>query len=435
MSAPLRPDTDNLWEREGFRAGSALDQASSAIVVGDDPERAAWVALGLGRAQAARRRVAIADLVGEAKPLQALVSDEQEHGIAESFNYGVSLNKIAQPVEGFENLFILPSGVEPVADPEIYRNERWRRLAAGFREVGALLIIVARADTEGVEELAMMFDGMVLAGEADESIAASAPVLAAVSGPRETRSREEPPTLDPRKAPRLQAPRPRPWLVPALAGTVLVSGVMLVAQARRNRDAPPPEPELPPAAVVDTTTRVDSAPRADSLPLLVVRNPADSLSAAAYGVEVFTGTSQNDASLEVRALAAQFPAVTFSPVFLGGSGPFYRVLVGAFADRAQAEGMLAPVKKARPPDAGSPAVTVVPLALLVRDSVPAGEVPALVADFDRQGIPVYALLQASGAARLYAGAFETPEQAGLLAQTLRQAGIEPVLVYRTGRVQ
>jgi hypothetical protein len=46
---------------------------------------------------------------------------------------------------------------------------------------------------------------------------------------------------------------------------------------------------------------------------------------------------------------------------------------------------------------------------------------------------VYALLQPDGTARLYAGAFETPDKAALLAATLREAGIEPTLVYRMGR--
>ncbi len=54
------PDASALpvWHDEGRRAASALDRVNSALVVGRDAERAAWVALGIARAQAAYRRVA-----------------------------------------------------------------------------------------------------------------------------------------------------------------------------------------------------------------------------------------------------------------------------------------------------------------------------------------------------------------------------------------
>jgi hypothetical protein len=54
--------------------------------------------------------------------------------------------------------------------------------------------------------------------------------------------------------------------------------------------------------------------------------------------------------------------------------------------------------------------------------------------FADRGQPVYALRQADGSARLYAGAFESPEQASLYVDAIRTSGIRPVLVYRIGRV-
>src|SRR3712207_7953107 len=42
----------------------------------------------------------------------------------------------------------------------------------------------------------------------------------------------------------------------------------------------------------------------------------------------------------------------------------------------------------------------------------------------RSGLPVYALRQADGTATLYAGAFETPEQSALLAESLRSSGLD-----------
>jgi hypothetical protein len=50
-----------------------------------------------------------------------------------------------------------------------------------------------------------------------------------------------------------------------------------------------------------------------------------------------------------------------------------------------------------------------------------------------RGIPGYALDQGDGTARLFAGAFATPDEAESLAASLRLMGVEPTVVYRTGR--
>jgi len=79
-------------------------------------------------------------------------------------------------------------------------------------------------------------------------------------------------------------------------------------------------------------------------------------------------------------------------------------------------------------------VARLPLAFLVRGAVAAGDARKEIDLYMKLDAPVYALLQSDGTASLYVGAFETPEQAALMLPTLRQAGIAPVLVYRTGRV-
>jgi cell division septation protein DedD len=47
-------------------------------------------------------------------------------------------------------------------------------------------------------------------------------------------------------------------------------------------------------------------------------------------------------------------------------------------------------------------------------------------------LAIYALMQEDGGARIYAGAFARADQAAELIRTLRGAGLNPVLVYRTG---
>ena len=121
------PAAPTSWENEGQRLAPLLDDVCAAVIAGTDPLAAASVAVGIARVQGVRRRVAIADLVGEIPPLQSLVTGDDPHGIADSFLYGVSLNKIARAVNESGNVFVMPSGTEAVAHDAVYANDRWRR--------------------------------------------------------------------------------------------------------------------------------------------------------------------------------------------------------------------------------------------------------------------------------------------------------------------
>ena len=119
--------TESYWEEEGRKLGALLGNFSSLVVIGGDPTRAAEVAIGLGRVQAERRRVAIGDLLGDAPPLVALVEGDDPHGIVDSFLYGVSLNRIARQVAGTEQLYVLPTGSESPEYETILGNPRFAR--------------------------------------------------------------------------------------------------------------------------------------------------------------------------------------------------------------------------------------------------------------------------------------------------------------------
>ena len=75
-----------------------------------------------------------------------------------------------------------------------------------------------------------------------------------------------------------------------------------------------------------------------------------------------------------------------------------------------------------------------PYALLVERDVPDTAVASRVSVYQTRGLPVYALLQADGTARLLAGAFKAPDEATPLYDFLKTSGIQTSLVYRTGRV-
>jgi hypothetical protein len=78
-------------------------------------------------------------------------------------------------------------------------------------------------------------------------------------------------------------------------------------------------------------------------------------------------------------------------------------------------------------------VVRVPFAFLIDSGVSAAAVSGMVSEFANRGQPVYALRQPDGSAMLFVGAFASPEQAELFAQSLRASGITPVLEYRHGR--
>ncbi|MCU0619095.1 MAG: SPOR domain-containing protein [Gemmatimonadaceae bacterium] len=154
------------WEALGAAEAARLAEVHALVVTGRDVHAAARVALGFGRAASAGRRVAIADLAGEIPELQSLVKGDDPHGIVDSFHYGVSLNRIARQIDDRGMLFVMPTGSEPEVDAEILRNDRWYRLASGFREVGALLMLVVPAGVEGAAELLTMVDGALVVGDA-----------------------------------------------------------------------------------------------------------------------------------------------------------------------------------------------------------------------------------------------------------------------------
>lgn len=464
--------TSSQWEREGRDAGAGMDRLGAVVVLGRDPVAAAWVALGLARAQASRRRVAVGDLVGELAPLVQLAPGDDPHGLADSFLYGVSLNRIARAVDEPGELFILPSGTEPTDDPEIYRHPRWRRLTAGFREVGALLVLVAREGVDGLVELIAATDGVILVGDETEApvparvleriptppprFGPPTPVAVRATEPGMPRGRTMPPLPELATPPAGQTPPggapPEPprraargrgsattlrQALPFVAAVIVLVAAGAIWAARRSRSAVPlpmPVPVDSSAARPDTLPRVDSLPPAPPPAAMAPVDPQDSASAAAWAVVIASLNTQSGAILKLQNAGSEFPAGTYAPVLLGAdSARWFRVVTGAYPERGGADSLLAALRGKRVVDPDKGSVMRVPFALLVEGNVSAENAPALVSGYTARGLPVYALRQPDGTARLYAGAFETPEQAALLLDTLRAAGVPATVVYRTGR--
>ncbi len=446
------------WEDEGRRLAPLFSGTSSAVIVGNDPDAAARVALGIGRSAALERRVAIADLTGASPTLDLLAGEGDSHGITDSFLYGVSLNAVARPAsDGTASLFILPCGTESTVPEDVFRSDRWHKLAAGFADAGALLLLVATAGTPGLAALVVQTDGAVSVGDAQL--------------PLEWRVLAQAGDRTPVVTPSGGAPRQRQWTAMSLlsAGLLVVTILIAVASlwprgtpqtaatrlkapagALTEVPAPTPVAAAAPEAATEAAagaasgTAAGAAPgaslttaapaRTDTVSVETPVNPRDAAIASEFAVELVATNTAPGANLWLRERGAQLPGVTVSPVLLGtGRARWHKVLAGAWRDRVAADSMLAALRKERVLRADAGLVVRVPLALLIESAVPRGAAPARVAALVARGVPAYALLQDDGTVRLFAGAFETAAAAVTLGADLHAAGFAPLLAYRTGR--
>jgi hypothetical protein len=422
------------WEDAGRQIASLLGSYVAVVVTSSDPLAAAHVALGIGRAEAQHRRVVIGDLVGDLPPLRSLVSEEDPHGITDSFLYGVSLNKIGYAVDGTDNLYVMPSGTDPVIDAEIFRSARWKRLAAGFGEARTLLLLVARGDSTGLSDLVEQTDGVVLVKDADLSAAPAALVLARVASPT--------PTLKiplNRIGARAASWKQHRWFYPALAviGLVLIASVGLAVMLTRLGQARPRPARVVAKPMIPPPTPPPPRTPPETLYIAPPANASDSASAAAFTVELLVANTAEGANLFVRKNGAALPAPAVSPIPIDPERTtWYKVTAGAYTRRYQADSLLFALRRSRVLTDSAGTVTRAPLALVV-DSVPTqggivDAVRASVQKYTGRGLQVYALMQDDGSALIYAGAFARRDQSAELIKTLRSSGLKPALVYRMG---
>ncbi|MCU0633995.1 MAG: SPOR domain-containing protein [Gemmatimonadaceae bacterium] len=472
-ATPGVENPDALWSAQAHGAVPALATWGAAVIAARDPQVAGTVAVAIARALSAQRRVAVADLVGDLSVLTALLPepDDDPHGIADSFRYGVSLNRIARPVDAAGSLFVLPSGTEAVAHEEIYRNERWRRLAGGFTQVGACLLVVASPDVPGFDDLVRYVGGLVRVGAqlpdapADVmnvlSIETPEPIAraAARATDRARRSASAPKAERRSRALALTAVAGALVFGAVLAWPTIRDAVLLAPAAPANAPAdtvvrtPPKELSSVAAATpasADPTARPDSLAPADTsaastttavVATPAVRNPPDWPRAARYSVYVLAANTAASAVTAVERAArtaglgdSVLGGVTVSPVTFGADGArWYRVTMGAFASRVEAESLLTTLRRRSLLGETSGSVISVPLAFEVGLNVAVDSAPGMLRLWRTRGMRPYPLRTASGRINVYVGAFESPDQATLFADSLMSLGFTPPLAFRIGR--
>jgi hypothetical protein len=400
---------------------------ASAVVIANDAESAAQVAIGIGRVAALERRVAVADLTGGAPSLVALAGDGDARGITDSFLHGISLNDVARPAaDGTPSLFILPSGGASAVPEDVLRSDRWRRLAAGFADAGALLLLVARASTPALAALVVQTDGAVAVGDA--SIPLEWRVIAQAG--------DRTPAV---AVPSAVVGNRHSWSLFSIISaallfvTILIAGALLWPFGTSQTAATRLKAPLGAKTVVPSPSSAVAAP-ADTVRVPNPVNAPDSANAAQFAVELVATNTATGANSWLRERGAVLPGVTVSPVLLGAAHTrWHKVRAGAWRDRVGADSMLAALRAGGILGADAGVVVQVPLALLLEAGVLRGAAPARVAALVARGVPAYALVQDDGSVRLFAGAFETAAAAVPLDAELRAAGLAPQLAYRTGR--
>jgi hypothetical protein len=424
------------WEAAGRDMSGSFDRLNSIVVVGSDPTATALTALGIAKQQAKRRPVALGDMLGDTKLIQDLAPSDDPHGLADMFEYGVSMDRVARKVASVKNLFVLQTGVFVTSQSEIMANRRWTRLAAGFREEKGLLILVASVDAPDIEALVVQLDGGVVVGHRAPPRLPVSRILGTVAGPalpvRATRTRPRP------SIGYVVFSDASPWRGAAIAGVtlslvaILVVGWLVYRPFARSEWAPLwLRGDTLRGMVLPMATSDDSA-NATTVHMGLLTK-ADSQSQSPFALALVMFNTQAGALLELQRNSANFRAGTFTPVLIRET-PWFRVVAGAYADSISAAALLDTLRSKGMSDASPVVIERRPYALQVERAVPDTGVANRVAMYQAKQLPVYALLQSDGTARLFAGAFKNKEEAGPLADILRGAGVRTSVVFRTGRV-
>ncbi|HKC48169.1 MAG TPA: SPOR domain-containing protein [Gemmatimonadales bacterium] len=399
--------------------GSAL---IALVPATDDAAWAAEAAWGVARAAASagsgkRREVALVDLCLETPLLHAVKHAAAAPGISEAFTHETPLNDIAQDIDG---VHFLPAGT-PESDAVTVRSAaRWRRLHAGFRNEGALLLVCLPADhldelgadpegvialapggvdlgsTTGRALLAARDRGVELLGVVRERWSAAAPALVATG-----------------------RPRVRHGLVAfTLAAAVLAA--LLFATSKSPPDHAPGAPVAAARETFGTARTLASSEPTIPLPVLAAADSSGwMLQLAAYGAPA-RALSHVD-----RLVAADLPAVV-SPLTPDVSGAvWYRVLAGTYRTREDATTARRTLWRRGLAARGEGTPVFAPYSVAL----------AKPADADRLRSVGFAAVRWGAHGPVLVGAFEHPEAASVTLTALQRAGIAATLIQRTDRTQ
>lgn len=451
----------NRWLAEGRTLGLSLRRFHALVVAGGDLEATADVALGIAESQAGQRRVVIGDLTPNNPQFASLVADDDPHGLVDAFDYGISLGRVARPLDTQPNIHLAPTGTVLPEYRELLAHPRWSRLLTAFTDADHLLVVVLPVGTPGMDDLVHQLDGLILVDAMAPARVDTARVLANVvlkPLPLPRLSQVTPPAAPPVPRPvRPAATKPRPnkaagapdptlprdhaptrrqttviqaFAKPAGYGAGLSILGALILFWLLNLSENEPRSTVPGPLTQVLATEQPTPPPAPVDPNQV--NPADS-GAAVYAVRMTSANTRAGAILKLQELGPSMPAPTYAPVDKSGQ-TWYEVLTGAFTTRGGADSLLTSLRSAGRLDSLSPGVVVrVPYAVLIDSVRQSTTISDLLVSLRMRQLPVYAMEQSNGWVWVVAGAFERRAQADSYSEQIRALGLAADVVLRQGR--
>lgn len=418
------------------------DHAVVVLAAEGDLPLAAHLAWAVARAAAAGRRVALVDLSLDDHALDAPAANPSAEGVVDVFEHAASLSHVARE-QAVPGLFYIGAGTPVTNARAIYSSARWQRLARGFAQEGALLLlfappeayralsfapdavmVVGRGGGDGVGPARPDWTdvpvlGCVTARPSTVGVPPAAPATSAaplagrrVSGPT--------PMFTPHRTPaRRRGMTPLVWVGAGVA-LLAVAGYFFLRPSHTERSLIPP-----PVGFEDSASAAAPPTRAFTPP------PAagDTLY---YSVQVAAFNALPAAMQYADHLAARAGLVTVTPVSLGQQGVWYRVVVGALASPDAADSARRALWRDGLVDRPQGTILRTPNAYLLNTYPSRAAAEDAARGVRDQGLPAYIVAEANGAFRLMLGAFEAPEQATAADSLLRALGSRPTLVTRIG---
>jgi len=380
----------------------------------------------------AGRRVGLIDLSLERPALHQGARDTADEGIVDAFTFGVSMGHVAREQE--PDLYFIAVGSISTDPNEVWAHARWQRLARGFRQEGAVLLLYV--PPAALPRLNLELDGLVVLSPVGyapdgltfpgigERLKRGTRLIAIVCNERSAPR----PTPPPSRRPSLGVRRPpkRPVIGPAVIGTVGVIGiaaVLAVTLGVGSGGGAGGAGGAPMAADLGGGAALPAAPATPPAPLT-----GDSLF---YSVQV-AAFSQAD---QAAAFAEDFEAAdvaTVSPVQLGRQGLWFRVIVGAFATPAHADSLLRAWWQRGTVERPNGTILRTPHTFLVEHNASPEAARETAEGLRRRGVAAYIVPAPDGTAFVVVGAFETPDQARAADSLLRLTGLQTTLAYRMG---
>ena len=382
-------------------------------------------------------RVALVDLSLNMPVLDHGAVRRTEEGIVDALLYDTSLTRIAQPQDE-PGLHYLGVGTPTDKPQEVWGHQRWSRLAAGFRSQGAVLLLFLPAPA--IRHTSLRPDGIIILApqgwhpaegrylDISRWLEEGVPLLAVVSDSDvETRAAGGEPSPALASRPGRSRLHPRRWSrsnrMFALAFTLTVLAAAIWTATRLTRS---PAAESTAAAPVQPPSS-EPSPEVGAGQTPLAPPQLDSLS---YSLQVAAFNTLDRAVEYAVAIESPRLVAAVTPIRIGGS-TWYRVILGALPTAADAEAALVGLWRDGLVERGEGAILRTPQAfdLGVRESDAAWEETQMLRE---RGIPAYSVEASLGTARIFVGAFETPDQAAVVESLLTAAGLTATLMTRTG---